>query len=374
MAEIREGMRVLPGWLQPFFDWLTGKRVARSPLRIRWTPVGRLTVSLAATLAGVALGVVAVEGPLPCRALLPVSWLVVTGGLRVMFVTHAHYAIHDALFRTAAANRAAGELLTALILMMTRDQFRESHLRHHSQKCATLEDDDVKALAAVGLHPGRSRAELWRALGRALVSPRFHAGFLGARLGNNFVRPPPWRRALAAAVQGAVLAAFWWVVSVEAWALVWLPPLLLFTQASALVNTVTEHAWFLPVDRDKDGVARLTWGRFLGDPVPAGGLVAWGRWWARLFFVHLPARLGVLVGDLSQHDVHHRHPRVDWANASWARQEDIDAGHPGWAAPYEDVWGSLPDHIDAVFTLWASLRPLTADDWATLRGAASPGA
>lgn len=106
---------------------------------------------------------------------------------------------------------------------------------------------------------------------------------------------------------------------------------------------------------------RLTFGRFVGDPLPYRDqppglwLWSWGRWLTRLLFLHLPIRLCVLPGDLCQHDWHHRHPRGDWANACYERQRDRDAGCPGWPEPYETVWG-LYGAIDLVFRGLASLQ------------------
>lgn len=110
-------------------------------------------------------------------------------------------------------------------------------------------------------------------------------------------------------------------------------------------------------------LGRLTFGRFVGEPLPNRDLSrcarvwAWGRWCTRLLCLHIPTRLCVLVGDLCQHDWHHRHPRGDWSNACYERQYDLAAGCPGWPEPYEALWG-LDKAIDAVFTGLAALPPL----------------
>jgi len=116
-------------------------------------------------------------------------------------------------------------------------------------------------------------------------------------------------------------------------------------------------------DTPKLRLGRLTFGRFVGEPLPSSALPlrpwlwAWGRWTIRLFLLHLPSRLCVLVGDLCQHDFHHRHPLGDWSNAAYARQCDLAAGCPGWPEPYGEIWG-LGTAINEVFKALASLPPL----------------
>ena len=116
---------------------------------------------------------------------------------------------------------------------------------------------------------------------------------------------------------------------------------------------------------NKCRLGRLTFGRFVGEPIPSRDLPpgqwlwAWGRWLFRVFALHIPTRLCVLPGDLCQHDFHHRHPRGDWSNAGYERQRDLTAGCPGWPEPYREVWG-LDNAIDVVFTGLASLSPLPA--------------
>ena len=110
-------------------------------------------------------------------------------------------------------------------------------------------------------------------------------------------------------------------------------------------------------------LGRLTFGRFVGDPLPSRALPrgpwlrAWGLWGLRLLCLHVPTRLCVLVGDLSQHDWHHRHPRGDWSNACYARARDLAAGCPDWPEAYTAVWG-LDRAIDEVFADLAALPPL----------------
>jgi hypothetical protein len=81
---------------------------------------------------------------------------------------------------------------------------------------------------------------------------------------------------------------------------------------------------------------------------------AWIRWIALTVCYHIPARLLVVVGDLPNHDYHHRYPSTtEWTTAAYARQADIDAGPEG--PPYQEVWG-MGAAIDRVFRSWET-RP-----------------
>jgi hypothetical protein len=124
-----------------------------------------------------------------------------------------------------------------------------------------------------------------------------------------------------------------------------------------------KHTFPAPADArrsGKDYFAGLTNAIFLGEAAPAPGMprpaLAWVRWTVRMLVVHFPARYVVLTGDTVVHDYHHRHPRSrDWPNYLFARQRDIDAGHPGWPA-YREVWGLVPA-IDLVFRSLSVANP-----------------
>ena len=157
----------------------------------------------------------------------------------------------------------------------------------------------------------------------------------------------------------------------------WVFPLTFLCHISALLRFTCEHRWLHVPDRNESPklvLARLTVGRFLGDPVPCVSLpwhqrvLAWGNWTIRLIFIHLPARVFVLVGDLPSHDWHHRHPTkdylgnpADWANAAYERFRDMQDGCQGWPEPYCEVWGLFPA-IDAVFELLSRLPPIESLD------------
>jgi hypothetical protein len=97
-----------------------------------------------------------------------------------------------------------------------------------------------------------------------------------------------------------------------------------------MLEFASEHAWLVPRGKDAPG----TWGRFCGAPVPDGG-IAPSLAWAGAMLGHLIVRIGVLPGDLPQHDFHHRFPGTrHWTQAAWARTDAIAGG-----TPFVEVWG-----------------------------------
>lgn len=54
------------------------------------------------------------------------------------------------------------------------------------------------------------------------------------------------------------------------------------------------------------------------------------------------SRAFVLVGDAPCHDFHHRRPaNRKWTSYAHARQQDSDAGSPGFPVGYTENWGLI---------------------------------
>lgn len=155
---------------------------------------------------------------------------------------------------------------------------------------------------------------------------------------------------LAGVVAGVTATQTWWP-----FLLVWGMPLTVGYQTAAALRLCVEHLWPTQgTQPNRAAMARLTRAMLLGDRVPEATLPlarkawAWTRWVVRLLGVHLPVRYLVLPGDSGPaHDWHQRFPRSKaWPHAAFARQQDIEAGHPGWP-PYTEVWG-FAQAVDAV--------------------------
>lgn len=347
-------MRCLPAWLQPFLTWQTGMPLKDERPRLRWTPPLRALSAAVTMLTGLVFGAVALGAGWMAAPLLVVGWLLTTGGMRYLYVVIEHASVHNILSRSPRINRVAGEIISTLLWATPYDRFRQDHMVHH-QATRTERDPDVTFLLGTGFRPGMSRPAFRRYIARTLVSPRFHLKYLWDRLRGNFVCAP-YRAVMSLAYLAALGVGLSATGAWLPWLVIWFLPVTVLFQVSSLLNYHSEHRWLQnPEEGRKLIQARLSLGRFCGDPTPqtdGAGLIAWARawsvWWLRLIFLHLPYRTFVLVGDLPQHDLHHRRPGSDWSNAAFVRRDDVAAGHPGWSEGYTDVWGTVVDHLDAV--------------------------
>lgn len=361
-AAIRAGYARFPGWTQHLWTWITGKALPGQRQLVTMTPIRYLVCDVIALIAGIAAAWwIVAHGPTWSLVLLPLCWVLTVAASRVCSTVIAHHCVHSRFTRTIATDRFMAQVLSTLVCTEDADQYYEDHINLHHRKAtfATLADPTIQHLLMLGFRPGMTTRQLWRRLAWTVVSPWFHLHFLYTRLAQNLFRSAPYRRAMAALYLGAIVAAVAWQGAWLAFALAVLVPLIPLYQIVALLEFLSEHAWFKAKDDTLGGRAfhvSHSWGRFNGDPLPAPGLglaaavSAWTRWTARLFLYHLPARILVVPGDLSQHDFHHRFPSSShWVRAAYARQEDIDAGHPRWPA-YTDVWG-LAVAINHVFLI-----------------------
>lgn len=339
-------MTALPALLQPFLTWLSGKPAAGQRALIHWTPFTRTLAGLVSAGAGIAMLAAAVTG---AGWLLPLALpglLHATGGLRALYLEIAHNAVHNLFRKRHWLNRAITELFTLLTWMPGYDVFRREHVIAHHGYTGTDRDPDYAALVSWGFTPGESLSELRRRARGSWWSPAVHISYMSARTRGILLDGPLWRRALAAAWLAALIAATFTIGSPLAWLVaVWLPLTWGFQMSSVLQMLAGEHRWGRDFATKDDRRRGLTRGRFLGDPYPARGVLAKLVWWARLTFLHYPARVAVFVGnDIGPaHDVHHRIPDFDWPNAAYAREELIASRRLDGA---EDVWGSLFELID----------------------------
>jgi hypothetical protein len=139
----------------------------------------------------------------------------------------------------------------------------------------------------------------------------------------------------------------------------WLIPLVPLFHIAALLQLLTEHTWVRRgAKASRATLAEVTHARFLGEAAPPAGLRglrwlgAWARWWLRMIAIHGTARLGVVTGDLPNHDWHHRNPRGPWPMAAYERRDD--PRHRNGLPEYTECWG-LGAALDATFTALALL-------------------
>ncbi|MFE9426693.1 fatty acid desaturase [Kitasatospora sp. NPDC006697] len=360
-AAIRASFDRFPGWTQHLWTWITGKAQPDQQPLVRFNTTTYLIADVLALAAGIGSAWWIVDqGWTLWLLLLPLSWVLTVSASRVCSTVIAHHCMHTRFTGKIKYDREIAQVLSTLVCTEDADQYYEDHinLHHRKETFATIADPTIQHLLKLGFRPGMSVPALWRKLGWTVVSPLFHAEFLATRLAQNLWRSAVYRRVMALVYLGSVVGLVAWQGAWVPFALAVLVPLIPLYQIVALLEFLSEHAWFKSKDESLGGRAfhvSHSWGRFNGDELPAKGLGlaavgAWTRWTLRLAFYHLPARILVVPGDLSQHDFHHRKPSTfKWLQAAYARQQDIDAGHPGWPA-YTDVWG-LGVAIDRVFTI-----------------------
>lgn len=349
----RETMRELPRAMQPFLTWLTGAPLAEEEPLFLWTPWSRAAATMTVLAMGLGLGAVAFAAPLWCAVpLVLVSWLITTGAMRMLYVVIEHVCTHGIFSRSILGNRIVGDVISTVLWATPFDIFRRDHRLHHSATRLPT-DPDVHFILASGYRRGMSQREFWRYFITTLISPKFHFAYFWGRLRLNFAGND-YRRGMSAAyaiaLASALLSSGLWLE----WAVLWLVPISVLFQISSLINYLSEHRWPNVEAGETLGRAEkagLSFGRFCGDPVPKGGVFSWAVWWLRILLVHLPYRIFVLVGDLPQHDLHHRRPGSDWANAAFVRRNDarIPSGPDARNAPggYTEVWGTIIDHLHA---------------------------
>ncbi|MDH6114564.1 hypothetical protein P3T36_000964 [Kitasatospora sp. MAP12-15] len=359
---IRASFERFPGWTQHLWTWITGKALPGQQPLVKLNTTTYLIADMVALAAGIGSAWWIVDqGVTLALLLLPLSWVLTVSAARVCSTVIAHHCMHTRFSGTIKYDREMAQVLSTIVCTEDADQYYEDHinLHHRKETFATIADPTIQHLLKLGFRPGMSVPTLWRKLAITVVSPMFHAEFLATRLAQNLWRSATYRRAMSAVYLGTVLGLVAWQGAWVPFVLAVLVPLIPLYQIVALLEFLSEHAWFKSKDESLGGRAfhvSHSWGRFNGDALPAkglgllGSLGAWSRWTLRLAFYHLPSRILVVPGDLSQHDFHHRKPSTfEWVRAGYARQQDIDAGHPNWPA-YTDVWG-LGVAINRVFTI-----------------------
>lgn len=347
----RETMTVLPGFLQPFLTWVTGMPFRGQRQIVRWTPWTLVLCTASEIVFGIAVGGVALYHlSWLTVVLVPVSWLFITGGIRMFFVVIEHTCTHHVFSRRRWVNEFVAEAISVIFWTQHYSEFKSEHATHH-RVTRMADDPDTHFLKQWGFAAGMSKKEVVDQLLLTLFSPRYHVEMLFERL-HYSVSGAKLKQIASPLFTLGMLAAVYALDIWTYWVVLWVIPVTLLFQASMLLNILTEHRW--PRGGAKRDLEEVCFGRFCGESVPrAGGLplphrvFLWAKWWARLLFVFLPYRLFVLVGDEPHHDFHHRQPNSDWANATYARHQALARSRSDKYGEYTDEWGSLLDHVYA---------------------------
>lgn len=354
----RESMRCLPTWMQPLLTALTGQPLAdepareRSPSFVLWTALATLSLGLGLNLWSWTSGDL-------WLGLLPLGWLLTVSGMRKLQLSVLHPCSHGLFSRSAWVNTWLGEAISLVLVIESFFVYRTAHGRiHHTDRLMTPGEPTHDFLRHIlGLAPTMSVSHMWRRLSAQLASPVFYVRLCRRRLAAQFSSEAPlihW--ALAALWLGGQV---WLVTMTHSWAtflVVWLFPLTVLYEISRTLRLCVEHLW---PRRNTKSASRsenlsLTQAVFLGEATPSPTLTgwekvaAWSLWWARMAFVHLLARVFVLVGDTPNHDYHHRHPASrKWSYAAFARRDNALQPRPS-KPPYVEQWG-LGNAIESMF-------------------------
>ncbi|MBB5803129.1 hypothetical protein F4560_002897 [Saccharothrix ecbatanensis] len=357
-AEVRERLRALPGFLQLPLTYLIGKpHVGQRGLRL--TPSFHLLAGLFSTALGVTVSASALLLGIPPWFIgIPLGWAITLHGLRNLRMMIFHQCAHRNMWRHKKIDARVGKLLACALVVQNFDAYAAEHVTdHHAAHHMTLRDPTVQAiLLGLGLHPGMSRRAMWRTLVMKLCSPVFHVRFTVSRIQSYWIGGSVRSRIALVAGWAAMIALTTTTGTLHVLALAWIVPLTVFFQISNTLRLCVKHT-FPARDHTATGRERfagLTNAIFLCSYPPPAELpgprraIGWLRWWAATVFVHFPNRYLVLTGDTVCHDYHHRKPMArDWPDYVFARQRDLEAGHPGWP-PYTAAWG-LRAAIDRVF-------------------------
>jgi len=274
--------------------------------------------------------------------LVAVGWIFTLSGLGIAQVVLLHHCSHGTVFAQGITNMEFGRKLSTLLFFNWFDDYKQSHMVHHSAKKLLTEDDEFLHFVfnTLKLRPGVTRTQAWLFLILTSMSPRFHWSFLRKRLTSTFTGP---QRDLAICVYASLfgLAAITGTLGVLM--LAWILPLTILLQIATVYRLIVEHRFPEPEQmepRDRIFVLNATYGVFPGRMPPKGGIVAWSLWWAEMLTWHLFVRLVVLVGDAPCHDYHHRRPASrTWTNYIHARAADRDTS-------FNTTWG-LMKAVDA---------------------------
>jgi len=365
-CDIRASFLRFPSWTQHFWTWLTGKALPHQRPLVSHTWWSYLAATLASFFSGLALSSFALSTRFAWWHLaLAAGILLSLSAARVMILVIAHQCIHGRFSGSTAVDRVVGELVTLLNVYQDAAAFKAEHFEAHHRPgvFATIDDPPVQSLVNHGFRPGMPRALLWRRAFLVFLSPAFYWNGFVDRLKCNLVSGS-WRRALFYSWFGFWLSVpFWMENGTVVLLIAFVLPVILLAQLSALLDRLGEHAWLTlpdPQHGPRFYTVSASWARFCGAAVPQpgtdalDGCVRWFRWLLLMVAYHIPSRLLVIVGDLPNHDFHHRFPATpDWTIAAYARQADIDRS-AATSPPYSEIWG-MAQAIDQMFSVLSAI-------------------
>ncbi len=345
-----------------FVTWLTGKPLSgQKPLfRLHWSAY--VLVVLGIFFGSLTLGFYNQYQDISVFLTI-LSWVGLVFSSRRMAAVILHQSVHDRLSGNSKFDKLIGDFVTSLMLTQDYDSYKVDHcdIHHAPRTFATKYDPIVKFFSVFGIDLGREKGTLYRNFFISLFSPLFHLSFFITRLRYN-INP---KRTFKSIFSISYIALLVYLASLSpniltCLFLVFIFPLVFLYQISAFIEICSEHAWFDNDVKDKDELqneqyfyANISWGRFCGSEYKQGmSIIGKFMWYVEQLFFHLPVRMFILVGDLPQHDYHHRKPlSFNWVDAKYNRElaaNNLADEEP----PYYDIWG-LNNAVKHVFNVIA---------------------
>jgi len=348
--DVRATYQKLP--FQFFWTWLTGKALPndKKPLKASETllttkqMISQLLWSWGVIFTSIYVAIIANNIFVSALALV----LIVN---RTRGVLHTfHYTQHGAGIKNKKLALFLCEYCMSIPIMhLTLKEYARIHNKEHHSKSTLCTDDDPdqQFMTAHGFHGNMTHAEFWFKLVFSPFHPMRIWDHVYFRFKHNFIIPPAKQILVRVVFWSALFAVvtyfdFWFYFS-----LYYLFPLFILTQFSSYIQHVTEHLWY-PKERDQDTAPKvyygsLTWGRFLGRPVPSRAIYPnailifkYIDWIARVLFLDLFIRLFSYMQDMSCHDYHHRRPGVNfWSIEQERANDELILGEFG---PMTETW------------------------------------
>ncbi|KAL0630191.1 hypothetical protein Q9L58_010963, partial [Maublancomyces gigas] len=125
-------------------------------------------------IAGLAIGVVALHYTSWLTfLLLPLSWLLTTGGVRMFFVVIEHCCTHHIFSSRRWINETVAEVISVLFWTQHYEEFKQEHATHH-RVTRLPQDPDTYFLNKWGFYAGMTKDAVVHRLWQALFLPKYH--------------------------------------------------------------------------------------------------------------------------------------------------------------------------------------------------------
>ena len=380
-------MSGLPGVLQWFLTWLTGKPLEGQKPLIRRSNLSHLITAYLWLILGICITTYAQINYM--YLLVPIGWLFTICGARKLIPTINHYCVHGDLLPLSIRKKYSwlhayiANFSSSMLFLQDYATYRAEHLTHHKiNVVASVVDPDMAFIWQLGFKSGMTKKQLWSVLIWNLFFPfsKLHWLFIKSRIKVTFCRST-WFRFIIQALTIYGIVYFGKVTSLQTVIISIVFPMTYLYHIASLLQFLSEHLWLQDVGSDGllkkeenhnkellfSRSKRITNARFCGEPFPnmesealITKILKCTLWGIRMLFIHLPTRLFILYGDLAVHDWHHRCTfGSDWANAFYSRSvlakklENTDY-------PLTEVWG-LKNVLNLVFINLEKMEPINPE-------------